>query len=99
MLRADCAENLRACRCAAIDRPPRTTAASGTTDVKVWNGGDVLATTLDLKAIEPTPAPTTQVRAGRSPPITVHFVLREGEKACVVKASFNLEEAGAVPSS
>lgn len=91
VLRADCAEVLRSVQTAL---PSIVLAADDggkdVTDVKVSNGGDVLATTLDSKAIELDPGTYDfKFERGTSPPITVHFVLREGEKARVVKASFN----------
>lgn len=92
VLRADCAEVLRSVQSAT---PSIVLAADDAgkdvTDVKVTSeGGDVLATTLDAKALELDPG-TYDLKFERrtGAPIVVHLVLREGEKARVVKASFN----------
>lgn len=91
VLRADCAEVLRNVQRAL---PSVVLAADDggkdVVDVKVTNGAEVLATSLDAKAIELDPGTYDfSFERGANKPITVHFVLREGEKARVVKASFN----------
>lgn len=91
VLRADCAEVLRSVDAAL---PSVVLAADDAgkdvTDVKVSNGGEVLTTSLDARAIELDPGEYDFVyEHGANPPLTVHFVLREGEKNRIVKASFN----------
>lgn len=91
VLRADCAEVLRNVQNAL---PSIVLAADDggkdVVDVKVTHGNDVLATALDAKAIELDPG-TYEVtfEHGANKPIKLQFVLREGEKNRVVKASFN----------
>lgn len=91
VLRADCAEVLRNVQNAL---PSIVLAADDggrdVVDVKVTRGNEVLATALDAKAIELDPG-TYEVTFEHGPnkPIKVQFVLREGEKNRVVKASFN----------
>jgi hypothetical protein len=91
VLRADCAEVLRSVQNAL---PSVVLAADDggkdVTDVKVTHGPDVLATALDAKAIELDPGTYEfTFEHGANNPIKVQFVLREGEKNRVVKATFN----------
>jgi hypothetical protein len=91
VLRADCAEVLRNVQSAL---PSVVLAADDAgkdvTDVKVTNGAETLATTLDAKAIELDPGTYDfTFEHGDGKPVTVHFVLREGEQNRIVKASFH----------
>jgi hypothetical protein len=91
VLRADCAGVLRTVQAAL---PTIVLAAQGPdgqdiTDVKVSVGASAVAERLDGRAIEFDPG-TYDFRFERpnAPPITVHQVLREGEKNRVVRGSF-----------
>jgi hypothetical protein len=91
VLRADCAEVLRSVQSAI---PSVVLAADDAgkdiTDVKVINGNDTIAVTLDAKAIELDPGTYDfRFEKGNDTPVWVHFVLREGEKNRTVKASFH----------
>jgi hypothetical protein len=91
VLRADCAEVLRSVQTAL---PSVVFAADDggkdVTDVKVTNGSDMLVSGLDGKAIDLDPGEYDfKFEHGANKPIVVHISLREGEKARVVKASFN----------
>jgi hypothetical protein len=91
LLRADCAGVLRTVQSAVptVVLAADDGAGHDLTDVKVQVGNEVIAPKLDGRAIEFDPG-TYDFRFERAgaPPITVHQVLREGEKNRAVRASF-----------
>jgi hypothetical protein len=91
VLRADCAEVLKSVQSAL---PSIVFAAEDggkdVTDVKVFNGSDQIASSLDAKAVELDPGTYDfRFERGTNTPLTVHFVLREGEKNREVRGIFN----------
>lgn len=91
VLRADCAETLKSVQTAL---PSVVLGAQDggkdVTDVKVFNGTDLVASSLDGKAVDLDPGEYDfRFEHGANPPVTVHFALREGEKNREVRGIFN----------
>lgn len=99
VLRADCAEVLKSVQAAV---PTVVLAAQDggkdVTDVRVYIGTEELATSLDAKAIELDPGEyDVRFERGTNAPVTVHLVLREGEKNREVRGIFNPPKRVPVP--